>query len=603
MKILFVGANGRSTSDLRIRHELRDVRQEIERAPYALYIEIREELAARPMDLMRRLGTYTPDFVHFSGHGVRGQGHHGASNKDTREFEPSTEAGSAGEILLEDDSGNVQPVSARMLAKLVEDPWTPRCVILNACHTTEVARELAEHVDQVIGMKHAISDQRAIQFACGFYQNLANGWPVDIAFDKACALIPDDIAELHYKWKVRLANLFANHYTNRELLMFMNFQLGVVSAEEVLGDEQEHRRNAERVVEWIAEKGAASDTFFRNLARAPYAYLKAEIDEINNSWRRVTKGNSWFPSGPGSKPSKPGLKGGSPVPAGPPSANAKDPTPPPPPVKPLKVQKPPKDPPPSVHTHTSVVLDRIEQWQSLVAYCKENKRPTHRLIIMHGSSQQNVGLFIRRIKSYLAAASKQEHEIVKVLRTNDISVARTCEEWKRCIRRAILVKHGELRDSLVQITSKMPILMLFTHDNSQPLTPFDDDTSLNGLVQAIQNLDMCLHYKGEHIKHSVRIVLPFEINVLRGQTLPPLVPKLGRLEALRVTSLPELVFPPWEPDISKFIRETYNRADERILEKCKAIYTEVARTDQSLKHLSDRLDDAMHDWMQRTHDF
>jgi hypothetical protein len=42
------------------------------------------------------------------------------------------------------------------------------CVLLNACYSATQADAIAEHIPFVVGMKKAIGDRAAIEFAIGF---------------------------------------------------------------------------------------------------------------------------------------------------------------------------------------------------------------------------------------------------------------------------------------------------------------------------------------------------------------------------------------------------------------------------------------------------
>ena len=58
-----------------------------------------------------------------------------------------------------------------------------RCVFLNACYSEYQARAISRHVQCVIGMENAISDDGAREFAASFYQGLTNGRSVRDSFD------------------------------------------------------------------------------------------------------------------------------------------------------------------------------------------------------------------------------------------------------------------------------------------------------------------------------------------------------------------------------------------------------------------------------------
>jgi len=116
---------------------------------------------------------YCPHVVHFSGHGVPGG------------------------LLFVDDRGASMPVAADALGavfRALRD--NVRLVFLNACYSADQAGAIGEHIDFVVGMQRAFSDQAAIQFARAFYLSLGYGRTVFTAFEAAlAALMLEGIAE------------------------------------------------------------------------------------------------------------------------------------------------------------------------------------------------------------------------------------------------------------------------------------------------------------------------------------------------------------------------------------------------------------------------
>lgn len=167
VKILYLAANPKDTSSLRLDAEIRGIKQALLQAEFRDEFHIEQEWAVRVADLQSCLLRHKPDIVHFSGHGS-----------------------AAGEILLENAVGNSQAVSVHALEQLFsvfKDGI--RCVVLNACYSTPQAQAIAKNVDCVVGMSKAIGDEAAISFAIAFYQALAFGKDVKTAFDSGCVEI------------------------------------------------------------------------------------------------------------------------------------------------------------------------------------------------------------------------------------------------------------------------------------------------------------------------------------------------------------------------------------------------------------------------------
>lgn len=167
IRILFLAANPKDTSSLRLDEEIRGIDIALRGADFRDRFDIKQQWAVRVADLQNHLLRYKPDIVHFSGHGS-----------------------SASEIVLEDITGKSHVVPARALSQvfsILKD--NIRCVVLNACYSQQQAQAIAEHIDCVIGMSQAIGDVAAVSFAVAFYQALGYGRNVKTAFDLGCSEI------------------------------------------------------------------------------------------------------------------------------------------------------------------------------------------------------------------------------------------------------------------------------------------------------------------------------------------------------------------------------------------------------------------------------
>lgn len=194
-KVLFLGANGRDTTRLRLGAEARYIRNELAIAGVGDVFNLVTELAVRPSDLQGLLLSHTPNIIHFSGHGSERRPRELSLSATTRsasrefmsaDYDASTTEGASGGILLEDHSGtavHVHPETLRTLLALLERDIPLRCVVLNACFTASQAETIAEHVDCVIGAAREIEDEAALAFATAFYRAIAHGKSVGLAFE------------------------------------------------------------------------------------------------------------------------------------------------------------------------------------------------------------------------------------------------------------------------------------------------------------------------------------------------------------------------------------------------------------------------------------
>lgn len=161
VKVLFLAANPLDSTRLRVDEEHRSIDLALYQTEFRDTFDLRQCSAVRISDLHTCLLRHKPTIVHFSGHGS-----------------------ASSEIILEDNFGDSIPVPNQALSSLfsiLKD--TIHCVILNACYTKQQARAIADHIDCVIGISHAIDDQSAIAFATAFYRALGFGLDVATAFE------------------------------------------------------------------------------------------------------------------------------------------------------------------------------------------------------------------------------------------------------------------------------------------------------------------------------------------------------------------------------------------------------------------------------------
>jgi hypothetical protein len=160
-KILFLAANPSTTTPLKLAEESREIDEALRAADFRDRFVVEQQWAVRADDLQKELLRHNPDIVHFSGHGS-----------------------AAGAIIVEDEAGQMRPVSAAALGEMFALlKGNIRCVVLNACFSATQADAIAQHIDCVIGMSQAIGDKAAVEFATAFYQALGFGKDVKTAVD------------------------------------------------------------------------------------------------------------------------------------------------------------------------------------------------------------------------------------------------------------------------------------------------------------------------------------------------------------------------------------------------------------------------------------
>ena len=166
-KILILSANPKGSPQLRLDEEVRDIKEGLHRSQNREQFELYSEWAVRPRDIQRAMLDVNPQIVHFSGHGAREEG-----------------------LVFEDETGKAKLIDGEALRGLFElFADQVECVVLNGCYTEVQAQAIAQHIPSVIGMKQAIGDKAAIEFAVGFYDALGAGRPVEFAYKLGCNAI------------------------------------------------------------------------------------------------------------------------------------------------------------------------------------------------------------------------------------------------------------------------------------------------------------------------------------------------------------------------------------------------------------------------------
>jgi len=158
-KILFLGANPKDSTRLRVDEEIREIEMALKVSKERDNFILLSKWAVTPSGLQQAILDDSPDVIHFSGHG---------SDKG---------------IVLEDNNGHSKIVSESALESLFElFSDKIKCIILNSCYSEVQAKAIAKHIPFVIGMDDSITDETAIIFSVGFYKALGAGRDVEFAF-------------------------------------------------------------------------------------------------------------------------------------------------------------------------------------------------------------------------------------------------------------------------------------------------------------------------------------------------------------------------------------------------------------------------------------
>lgn len=164
IRILFLAANPKDTPQLQLANEINRIDEELLKARLRDQFELEQRHEVRVSQLQELLLRFSPQIVHFSGHGTEESG-----------------------LVFVDEHGRSQlapPIALTNLFRIIKgDKEILKCVVLNACYAERQAEAIAKYVPCVIGMSDAISDEAAIRFAASFYRGLGYGQSINDAFE------------------------------------------------------------------------------------------------------------------------------------------------------------------------------------------------------------------------------------------------------------------------------------------------------------------------------------------------------------------------------------------------------------------------------------
>ncbi len=188
-KIVFFAANPSDTDRLAIDREFNEIKQLLSQSAHRDNFILNYSPATGDDDLQQQLLDFSPDIVHFSGHGEQDGLYFQDQSNDT--------------LFIHQDS---LTDFFKLFAGRI------KCVLLNACNSEPQAHAIAQHLDYVIGMNAPIGDKAAVIFAKGFYRALFSGEPIDSAYRFGCSAI--DLAGINEFQTPVLARKTASNTNN-----------------------------------------------------------------------------------------------------------------------------------------------------------------------------------------------------------------------------------------------------------------------------------------------------------------------------------------------------------------------------------------------------
>lgn len=155
IKILFIGLD---YEDLDLPGEVQRITDALRSFGTHDQFDVRTEWRPTMKSLPGLIMRHNPHVLHLSGHGQDGR------------------------LLIANEDDEYVRLTPSLLARLLELENKVKCVVLNTCECFEQAQALSRSVDYVVGVEREISDQHSINFSVGFYQALATGRDVRLAF-------------------------------------------------------------------------------------------------------------------------------------------------------------------------------------------------------------------------------------------------------------------------------------------------------------------------------------------------------------------------------------------------------------------------------------
>lgn len=173
--VVLVSASPENAVRIRVDEEFRDIMTKVRSTPASERIRFEQVNATRFEDLRTALLRYKPHVLHISSHGEED-----------------------GSLRLEarDASGSQLVSKRRLIGLFTQLNDNLRLVVINACHSKAIARDIPPEIDLAIGMDREVNDRASIDFSVSFYETLGYGKPVEKAFKVALASLEDGDEEV-----------------------------------------------------------------------------------------------------------------------------------------------------------------------------------------------------------------------------------------------------------------------------------------------------------------------------------------------------------------------------------------------------------------------
>ncbi|KAF2420226.1 hypothetical protein EJ08DRAFT_705627 [Tothia fuscella] len=161
LSVLILSSGPRNTTQLRLAEERRELEDALQRTRFRASLDLHEVASCRVRDITSALDRYSPNILHFSGHGNNSA------------------------LIFGNNRGEARAVEKAALASLLSTHWTLKHAILNACYSEDRAQAIAVAVGYVIEMEN----QDSADLFRDFYTALGHGRTFEDAFSRAKAVV------------------------------------------------------------------------------------------------------------------------------------------------------------------------------------------------------------------------------------------------------------------------------------------------------------------------------------------------------------------------------------------------------------------------------
>ena len=200
--------------------------------------------------------------------------------------------------------------------------------------------------------------------------------------------------------------------------------------------------------------------------------------------------------------------------------------------------------------NAAIVLDRLAAWGSILDRCGESDE--NLIIVVHGDHEQDVDLFMERIRVHLTSEVIRRHRLYWIPRSTEEEPAVSGGDWSVRIADSVPVGN-DLVGTLYLSAQRQAALYLF-HDYNNPLKDMLWKKGFDGLVELFRaHVGPALAKSPP--KHRLRFILPFQHNGKNSKRMRACIIKLeeelAKIPGFEVILLKELEI----PNLEEFLKQ------------------------------------------------